>query len=132
MKTRSGTRASIGRLDASAERRRRHRRGHVSEWIAAAFLMAKGYRILARRFQTPAGEIDIVAVRGRRLAFVEVKRRLTRAAAEASITERQGERIRRAADLWLARRPAYQRYDIAFDLVFLVQGRWPRHIENGL
>ncbi len=129
MKARGANREHVA---PSAERRRRHRRGHVAEWIAAAFLMAKGYRILARRLRTPSGEIDIVAVRGRRLAFVEVKRRATGEAAEASIVERQGERIRRAADLWLARRPAYQGHDIGFDVVFLVEGRWPRHIENGL
>lgn len=120
------------RTRAIAERRRRDRRGVLSEWIAAACLAAKGYRILDRRHTTPAGEIDIVAVRGRRLAFVEVKARLTRPDAEAAITARQRARIRRAAQLWLAQRPAYHRHEISFDLVLLVRGGWPRHIVGGL
>ena len=53
----------------------RERRGRIAEWIAAAFLCLKGYRILARRYRSKLGEIDLIAVRGRRLAFVEVKRR---------------------------------------------------------
>jgi Holliday junction resolvase-like predicted endonuclease len=64
----------------------RLRRGRVSEAFAAAVLLAKGYRILGRRVRTRAGEIDIVAVRGKRLAFVEVKRRLTREDAEAAVS----------------------------------------------
>jgi putative endonuclease len=114
------------------ERRRRHRRGHLSEWVAAGFLAAKGYRILARRWKTPGGEIDLIALRGRRLAFVEVKYRLTLADAEAAITPRQRRRIRHGASLWLARHPAYQSHEIGFDLLFLLRRRWPMHIRDGL
>lgn len=114
------------------ERRQRLRRGRLSEAIAAATLMAKGYRILGRRVKTRAGEIDIIAVRGKRLAFVEVKRRASTEAAEAAITARQAARIRRAADHWLAHRPRYHECDLCFDLMLLVPGRWPRHIPNGL
>lgn len=113
-------------------RRRRHRRGRRSEWFAALLLMAKGYRILARRHRTPLGEIDIVARRGRRLAIVEVKARRTFEECEAAVPRRSAERIRRATDLWLARHPAHQDCDIGFDLVFVVPRRLPRHIENGL
>ena len=118
--------------DDTHERQRRYRRGHLSEWIAAAFLTAKGYRILARRWKSPGGEIDLIAVRGKRLAFVEVKYRLTREEAEASITTRQRSRIRRGASLWLARHPAYQAHDVGFDLLFLLRRSWPMHIRNGL
>jgi len=117
---------------ATADRRRRNRRGQFSEFTAAAFLMVKGYRILGRRWKSPVGEIDLVAVRGKRIAFVEVKRRPTLADAEASITPRQRSRVRRAADHWLARHPRYQEHEIGFDLVFLIPRRWPIHIENGL
>jgi putative endonuclease len=95
-------------------------------------LLAKGYLILGRRVRTRAGEIDIVAVRGKRLAFVEVKRRASSEAAEAAITLRQAARIRRAADHWLAHRPRYHEHDLCFDLILLVPGRLPRHIPNGL
>ncbi len=76
-------RCSMRSAPASPDRLARYRRGRLSEWMAAALLMAKGYRILGRRIRTPHGEIDLVAVRGSRLAFVEVKRRLTRGEAEA-------------------------------------------------
>lgn len=61
----------------SAERRRRDKKGRRAETIAAWFLMAKGYRILARRVRTRAGEIDIIARRRESLVFVEVKARAT-------------------------------------------------------
>jgi putative endonuclease len=104
----------------------------MSEALAAAVLIAKGYRILGRRVRTRAGEIDIVAVRGKRLAFVEVKRRLTREDAEAAVSARQAARIRHASDLWLAHRPRYHGHVFAFDVILLVPGRLPRHIPDGL
>jgi putative endonuclease len=94
--------------------------------------MLKGYRILARRHRTPFGEIDIIAVRPGRIAFVEVKRRRTLADAEASLTPHQGSRIGRAADDWLARRPAYRDREIGLDAVLVVPRRWPRHVPNAL
>jgi putative endonuclease len=108
------------------------RRGRLSEILAAAALIAKGYLILGRNVKTRTGEIDIIAVRGKRLAFVEVKRRATLEDAEAAITARQAARIRRAADSWLAQRTRYHGYDLAFDVVLMVPRRWPRHIPNGL
>lgn len=100
--------------------------------MAALLLMAKGYRVLGLRAKTPKGEIDLIAVRGRRLAFVEVKRRLTQEEAEASITPRQRERVRQAALVWLARNARYQQHELGFDIVFIIPGRWPRHIQNAL
>jgi putative endonuclease len=108
------------------------RRGRFAELIATVALMAKGYRILGRNVKTRAGEIDIIAVRGKRLAFVEVKRRLTSADAEAAVSGQQAARIRNAADYWLAYRPRYHGHEQGYDLVLLIPRRWPRHIENGL
>lgn len=117
---------------AHMARRRSERQGHSAERIAALMLVLRGYRVLGRRERTPLGEIDLVAVRGRRLAFVEVKRRSTREAAEAALTGAQRARIRRAADVWLARNPRYQLHEIGFDLVLLVARRWPRYLRNAL
>ena len=120
-------------LDSRAAERRLHlRRGRVSEALAAAVLMAKGYRNLGRRVKTRAGEIDIIAVKGKRLAFVEVKRRATREDAEAAVSARQAARIRRASDLWLAHWPRYHGHVFSFDVVLLVPGRLPRHIPGGM
>lgn len=129
MRTRDLTRSPGEPL---AERRARQRRGLVAEQIAALLLIAKGYRILGRRVRTGAGEIDLIARRRQRLAFVEVKRRASLSDCEAAITDRQRRRVRRAADLWLARRASLQTLDLAFDLVFIVPKRLPQHIANGL
>lgn len=124
--------APPSRLTGAEERRARLRRGRFAELIAAVALMAKGYRILGRNVKTRAGEIDIIAVRGKRLAFVEVKRRLTSADTEAAVGGRQAARIRNAADYWLAYRPRYHGHEQGYDLVLLIPRRWPRHVENGL
>ena len=115
-----------------AARRVSERQGHRAETLAAMLLRLRGYRILARRARTPLGEIDLIAVRGRRLVFVEVKRRATGEAAEAAITPAQRARIRRAASLWIARNERYQSHEIAFDLMLIVPRRWPRHLRDAL
>jgi putative endonuclease len=117
---------------ASPDRLARYRRGRLSEWMAAALLIAKGYRILGRRIRTPHGEIDLVAVRGSRLAFVEVKRRLTRVEAEAALTPRQAGRIARAAEFWISRHAAYREYERGLDAVLVVPGRLPAHLPDAL
>lgn len=116
----------------SAERIGRYRRGRFSELVAAAALMAKGYRILARRCRTPYGEIDLVAVRGKRLAFVEVKRRATRLDGEAALTSRQAGRISRAAEFWVSRNARYRDHDRGLDAMLIVPGRLPVHLPDAL
>jgi putative endonuclease len=117
---------------ASAERLGWYRRGRFSELIAAAVLVAKGYRILARRCRTPYGEIDLVAVRGRRLAFVEVKRRATRLEAEAAVSPRQAGRIAQAAEFWISRNARYRDYERGLDAVLVMPGRLPVHLPDAL
>lgn len=124
--------ANSPRDAARSERRRRYRRGHRGEGLAALMLRLKGYRIIARRVVTPAGEIDIVAMRASRIAFVEVKMRSSRAAAEACISDSQRRRVHRAAALWLARHQAFQEMELGFDLVFVLPWRWPQHLPNAL
>ena len=115
-----------------ADRIGRYRRGRMSEWIAAAALLARGYRILGRRVRTPYGEIDLIAVRGRRIAFVEVKRRATRLEAEAAITPRQVGRIARAAEFWVSRNAAYREHEQGLDAVLVTPGRLPIHVADAL
>ncbi|MEZ5926315.1 MAG: YraN family protein [Hyphomicrobiaceae bacterium] len=119
-----------GAPHSRSERRRRFRLGLQAETVAAALLRAKGYRILARRFKTPVGELDIVAVRRRRLAFVEVKRRITIEVAADAVTPKAQRRLIRAAQFWLSRWPKYQTHDQCFDMVLLAPGRWPRHLQD--
>lgn len=108
-------------------RRRSERRGRWSEAIAAVFLVLKGYRIVARRARTPYGELDLVAVRGRRLAFVEVKFRPTLAIAQCSVGRYQAGRMARAAEHWAWSHPAYRRHRFGLDALFLVPWQMPHH-----
>ena len=117
---------------ATAERRARYRRGRLSELVAAGALMLKGYRILGRRVRTPYGEIDLIAIRGRRLAFIEVKRRATRGEAEAAVGPRQGSRIARAAEFWVARHPLYRDHEQGLDVLFVMPNRLPAHVPDAL
>ena len=118
--------------DISRERQKRYRRGISAEVIAAAYLMSRGHLILARRYKSPIGEIDLISLKRGRIAFIEVKRRDSLEACEASITPRLRQRVQRAADLWLARNDRYQQHQLGFDLVFVMPWRWPVHIPNGL
>ncbi|HLK82765.1 MAG TPA: YraN family protein [Xanthobacteraceae bacterium] len=112
-----------------AERRIAFRFGLSAESRAAAFLIAKGYRILARRFRTPLGEIDIVARRRGVLVFVEVKARESFDSAAEAIGKRQQSRIISAAQLWLAAHPEDAMRDMRFDAVLVVPGCLPRHLQ---
>lgn len=113
-------------------RRRRYRSGLDGEMIVAGVYMALGHRILGRRFKTPVGEIDLIAIKGRRVAFIEVKRRASSEEAEDAITLTMRRRVRRAADLWLARNPQYQGHDVGFDLVFVLPWRFPIVMRDAL
>ena len=116
------------RRDGSApdpERVAREGRGRWAEFVAAAYLMLHGYRILARRHRTPYGEIDIIARRGKRIAFVEVKHRQSRAQAEAALRSKQARRVAQAAAHWIAQRPAFAEHDRGFDAVFILPRAWP-------
>ena len=110
------------------ERQVAFRTGISAESRAAAFLIAKGFRILARRFRSPVGEIDIVARRRHLLIFVEVKARERLDDAAWSVTERQRARIVAAAEAWLADHPDPSIQDIRFDAMLVAPGRMPQHI----
>ena len=116
--------------DGAARRLGAYRRGHRSEWLAAAALMAKGYRIVARRYRTRLGEIDLIARRGDLVAIVEVKARPTLAAAMDAIGGMSERRIEAAADLWLARQRDYARLSMRFDMVAVLPWRWPVHVPD--
>lgn len=119
-------------IERSRQRQAAERRGRVAELIAAAALLLKGYRIIGRRLRGPFGEIDLIAVRGRRLAFVEVKQRRDGAEAAAALTPRQADRLSDAAERWLGRNPRYRSYTIGLDAVLLGPTLWPRHVPNAL
>jgi putative endonuclease len=104
--------------------------GLSAESRAAAYLVAKGYRIVARRWKSPVGELDIVARRRRTLVFVEVKARASLDAAAEAVLPRQQQRIAAAAEAWLATYPDPKISEMRFDAVLVAPGKLPRHIEN--
>jgi len=111
-----------------ARRRRAYRSGHSGEWMAALRLQLAGYSILARRYRTKLGEIDLVARRGGVLAFVEVKRRGDVTAGLEAVTPMARQRIRRAAELFLRRNPGLAELALRFDVIVITPFAWPRHI----
>jgi putative endonuclease len=114
-------------MRAGRDRRRAVRFGRRAEDLCVAWLRLKGYRILARDLRFHVGEIDIVARRGRALAFVEVKSRVDAATADA-LGAHQRRRIVRAAEAFLQRRPELAQLDLRFDLMLIAPWRRPRHL----
>ena len=90
--------------------------------------MAKGYRILAKRFRTPYGEIDLVARKRNLLVFVEVKARASLDEAAYAVTPRQQQRIINAAQGWLMAHPEHAEFDMRFDAMLIAPKRLPRHL----
>ena len=123
---------SAGRIAKSRSERggRAREAGRAAEVAAALWLMAKGWRILGYRLQTPYAEIDILARRGDVLAVVEVKRRPTLALALAAVTPMQADRLRRAGADFAARRRDLSSLAVRLDMVALAPGRLPRHISD--
>jgi putative endonuclease len=110
-------------------RKSTYERGLRAERAAALLLMLKGYRILRRRARTRAGEIDIIARRGKTLVFVEVKHRPTLAEAAEAIRPRDRMRLEGAANALLAcHSDGCNNFRI--DVVLLAPGRWPQHIRG--
>jgi len=113
--------------NASPERVAAFRTGLSAESRAAAWLIAKGYRILAKRFRTPYGEIDLVA-RRRLIAFIEVQARANLDDAAWAVTPRQQQRIINAAQAWLMAHPEHAEFEMRFDAMLIAPRSLPRHL----
>src|SRR3982751_1263900 len=104
-------------------------RGRGAETIACWYLRMHGWRILARRARVPGGEVDIVAKRGRALAFVEVKARADENSAAFALDEWRLRRVAVAAERLMPRYMAGVE-DVRIDAIFIVPFRWPLHLVN--
>lgn len=104
--------------------------GWRAEILAAWWLRFKGHAIIARRYRSPAGELDLIARRGSLLIFVEVKARRDYQTAAESISRRQQQRIARAAESFVAHHPRHQNATIRFDVVLIAPGHRPQHIAD--
>lgn len=99
------------------EKRNIWRKGYFAEEFCRFYLLLHGYKILAHRYKTPLGEIDLVARRGRQIAFIEVKARKTERDGGEAVQEKSMRRIGNAAKLYLAAHAGYQDCDLRFDVM---------------
>lgn len=114
----------------TAAKQKAYARGHKGEGLAALYLRLKGYRILEKRFKTPVGEADLIARKGKTLAFIEVKARETYAQGVEAVTRHQQKRVMRAAEYFLAHRDNLHGLTIRFDVIVALPGLRLRHIKN--
>ncbi|WP_269584827.1 YraN family protein [Roseibium sp. Sym1] len=115
---------------ATQKRRRAHALGLNAETLAAWYLRLTGWRILKRRYKTKAGEIDLIAKRGKTVAFVEVKARKTRRAALEAVTPASQQRIARAAKIFVSQHAKAGFYTLRFDIVIVCPWALPERIVN--
>jgi putative endonuclease len=108
-------------------RRRAQRRGRMAEWLCLWHLRLRGWRIVARGWRCPSGEIDILARRGKVLAVIEVKSRGELTVAALALAPRQRRRIIRAAEAFLTQRSDLARLDLRFDVMLVAPLHLPRH-----
>jgi putative endonuclease len=102
--------------------------GKRGEDAAVRYLKRKGYHILARGVDSPLGELDIIAVDGRTVVFVEVKTRQSDDAGHPTeaIDERKQRRMTQAALAYLKARGLLQ-YSARFDVVAVL---WPVNVKR--
>lgn len=104
--------------------------GKYGEWLAARHLKKAGYAILARGYKNPLGEIDIIAMDGGQLVFVEVKTRTSDefgAPCEA-IDWKKKRKIINTARLYLKQRGASEA--VRFDLIGITLGIKTKRVEH--
>jgi putative endonuclease len=103
--------------------------GLRAELSASLWLRLKFYKILARNFIAPGGEIDLIARRGELILFIEVKARPTLDQAYFAINATKAARISRAARFWLAANGWATGASFRGDAVYIAPWRRPRHVE---
>lgn len=109
-----------------AEAEQRGRRG---ETLAAWWLRLRGWRILAQRVKVKVGEVDLIARKGRTVAFIEVKWRRDAALLGEAVDAHRLRRVARAAEM-LAARYAKAGDDVRIDVILVAPRTWPRRIAN--
>lgn len=112
------------------DRLKAYRRGHRAEWLAALMLMTKGYRIAARRFKTPVGEVDLIARKNDLILFVEVKARASQQAALDSVSLSSQKRIESAGEWWISQQKDASQLSWRCDIVAVTPWKWPHHYED--
>ena len=105
------------------------RRGRRGEWVAAWWLRLQGWRIVGQRVKTRVGEVDLIARRGKLLAFVEVKTRRRASELDFAIDDYHLRRVAAAAQALM---PRFARVDdgVRSDVILIAPWAWPRRVED--
>ena len=117
-------------MTSELQRIKHYHTGLNAEALCRFALRLKFYRILASRYRSPLGEIDIVALKGKTIALIEVKARATEQEAAECISQRQRERLERGALDFISRHPHFNQYNVRFDVMLVTPRRWPTHIPD--
>lgn len=120
----------MAKKTANKNRVRAFRRGWISENLAALYLMSKGFRILALRYRTKLGEIDIIARKRDLLIFCEVKARHSTEEAIFAVNASAQKRIRDASDIWLSKQENAHLYSQRYDIIAINPWSLPKHFED--
>ena len=107
-----------------------YRFGLYAEILAAMYLMLRGYRIVAWRYKTKVGEVDLIACRKKTLVFVEVKARQELSTALESVSPQMQRRIAAAANSFLIKTPRFQGHEMRFDVVAVSAPFSVLHLDN--
>jgi putative endonuclease len=107
-----------------------HIHGHRAETIAVWYMRLKGYRLIANRFKSAVGEIDLIMRKGKTLVFIEVKARSKVDDSMWAVTPQQSSRIASAASLFVCRHDLSGVEFQRFDIVAVPSYLWPTHIKN--
>ncbi len=111
-------------------KKRTYQFGLFAEKVAIIFLRLKFYQILAWRYKTYHGEIDIIAKKGKIIAIIEVKARKSEIIFEEVLQPRQLKRIKRASELFFISHPKFRNYQIRFDFMAVNNFLWPKHFKG--
>jgi putative endonuclease len=111
-------------------KRRTYQKGRYAETLASLYLRLKGWRITAHRFKCPLGEIDLIARKGKVIAFIEVKARKTVEDGLTSIQSHQQARIVKAAEWWINQNDINGISIFRFDVIVICPFKWPYHLVN--
>jgi putative endonuclease len=113
----------------TGKRQRAEERGRRGETVAAWWLRFQGWRILGERVRTARGEVDLIARRGKTLAFIEVKTRRNDADLSTAIDGPRLRRVAAAADM-LFPRYAKGAENVRIDVILVAPWRLPHHLIN--
>lgn len=117
-------------LSSTKKRAEAQRRGRWGESLCRLYLILTGWSVLHQGFSgnrgSGAGEIDLIAKRGRTLAFIEVKTRSDLVSGLEAVSAAQQARIIRGAEGFLAAHPDLSEHTLRFDVMVARPWRWPR------